>query len=260
MVAPGPARSTRRRPPMSGHLKGFAACGELSRLGGEAQSIERRGIDPFETNLVAYAREKNLLAPWIEHFDWRTANPVPAGWHGATGDQRLAARDEQGTGRRWGPGHGPARDREFWRKPAEKGEARREAIHIDTVAGANMQADDSRGRQTQDCRDLFDILAMRRIIAGGDVPALSSPQSGFRCGIEPCERITKSLRRQAARIEMNHQRTVRRHGFDHARKIRLADGGIERQNPVMNPWINRGAEFDNKCRFSGGQVARRWLV
>src|SRR5208337_4879792 len=151
MVAPGPARSTRRHPRISELIEAFAACAKLSRFGGEAQSIEGFTIDPFETNLVANVREKNFCAPWIKHFDRRAADPVPAGRHGATGNQRLPARDQQGSRRRRGPGHGPARDRKFWWKPAEKNISRCEAIHIDTVACALMQIDDLRARQTEKC-------------------------------------------------------------------------------------------------------------
>src|SRR5450631_1389109 len=146
MVAPGPARSTRRSPRMSGLIEAFAACGELSCFSGNTQSIEGRAIDPVKTNLVADAHKKNLLARRIKHFDRRAADRVPAGRHGATGDERLPGRDQQGPGRHWGPGHSAARDREVWRKAAKKSEPRRKTIHIDTVAGALMQIDDSRGR------------------------------------------------------------------------------------------------------------------
>src|SRR5271170_4945947 len=98
MVAPGPVRNTRKHPRMSVLIEEFAARDEISRFGGEAQRIECRAIDPLETNLIAYAGKKNLRAPWIVHLDRRAADPVPAGRHRATGDQRLPARDEQGSG------------------------------------------------------------------------------------------------------------------------------------------------------------------
>src|ERR1700726_4377786 len=160
MVAPGPARSTRRLPRMSGLIEEFVPRDKLSRLGGRAQSIEYHRIDSFEAKLVGDAGEKNLLAPGIEHLDRRAADPVPAGRHGATGDERLTARDEQRSGRRRRPWHGAARDFEFFRQSAEKGESRRKTIHIDTVARAEVQADDAPWRQIEKRRDLGDVLAM----------------------------------------------------------------------------------------------------
>src|ERR1700675_705151 len=142
MVAPGPARSTRRHPPISGLVQIFVAHAKLSGLRGRAHSIEGGGIDLFEAKLVADAGEKNLAAPGIEHLDRRAADREPAGRHGATGDECLAARDKQRSGRHWGPWHGAARDREFVWQAAKKRDPRREAIHIDTVARAEMQADD----------------------------------------------------------------------------------------------------------------------
>src|SRR3984893_11925374 len=108
MVAPGPARSTRRHPPMSGLIQEFVACAKLSGFRRRAHGIEGGGIAPFEAKLVAYASKKNLAAPGIEHFDRRAADPVPAGRHGATSDERLAARDQQRSGRRRRPWAGGA--------------------------------------------------------------------------------------------------------------------------------------------------------
>src|SRR5437870_1398320 len=106
MVAPGPARSTRRHPPMSGLVQMFVTRTKFSGLGGRAHGIESGRIDAFEAKLVADAGEENPAAPEIEHLDRRAANPVPAGRHGAAGDERLAGRDQQRSGRHWGPWHG----------------------------------------------------------------------------------------------------------------------------------------------------------
>src|ERR1700730_14475882 len=125
MVAPGPARSTRRHPSMSGLVQIFVARAKLSSLGGRAHGIEGGRIDLFEAKLVADAGEKSPLAPGIEHLDRRAADPVPASWHGATGDKRLAARDQQRSGRRRRPWHGATRDREFFPQFAKERESRR---------------------------------------------------------------------------------------------------------------------------------------
>src|SRR5580692_7049038 len=125
MVAPGPARSTRRPPRMLDLIQIFAACAKLSGFRRRAHGVEGGGIDPFEAKLVADAGEKNPLAPGIEHLDRRAADPVPAGRHGATSDERLAAGDQQRSGRRRWPWHGAARDFEFFRQSAEKRESRR---------------------------------------------------------------------------------------------------------------------------------------
>src|ERR1700720_1210764 len=149
MVAPGPARSTRRRPPMSRLVQIFVARAKFSGLRGRAHSIEGGGIDSFEAKLVADAGEKNLAAPGIEHLDRRAADPVPAGGHGAAGDERLAAHDQQRSGRRWRPWHGATRGLEFFRQAAKKRESGCETMQIIPIARPEMQADASRGRQTQ---------------------------------------------------------------------------------------------------------------
>ncbi len=54
---------------------------------------------------------------------------------------------------------------------------------------------------------------------------------------------------------MNHQRAIGRHGLDHALQIRLLEGGIERQDAIVDFRINRIAEFNDERRFSSRQIA-----
>ena len=56
---------------------------------------------------------------------------------------------------------------------------------------------------------------------------------------------------------MDHERTIGRHGLVHAFPIRLLEGRVERQNPVMDLGVDGVAEFDNKRRLSGGQITWR---
>ena len=113
----------------------------------------------------------------------------------------------------------------------------------------------SRGRQTQERRDLRDVLAVRRVVAGGDAPELPPRTGRGRCVIELAKGFGERLRRQTARIEMDHERTIGRHGLVHAFPIRLSDGRVERQNPVMDLGVDGVAEFDNERQLSGGQIA-----
>ncbi len=52
---------------------------------------------------------------------------------------------------------------------------------------------------------------------------------------------------------MNHEGTIGRHGLGHALKICLLDGGIERQNTIMDLWIDPVAEFDNGADSPAGR-------
>src|SRR5262249_35113903 len=145
-----------------------------------AKRAECLGVYPLEANLVANIRKKNRHPARIEHFDWRAAKRIPARRHGAAGNQRLAARNEEGPLRHRCPWRGAARERKCGGQSTKKRPAWRESIHIDAVVCAKMQADDALLRQAQKCCDFGKILAMRRIVTGGDMPALPADARGRR--------------------------------------------------------------------------------
>ncbi len=153
-----------------GHAALAALGDELSGGGAALEIGEGRGVDRREAQGVADSdRERVGPVRRVEPLR-RAADDVPAGRHREGADRRQPAADQEGVrrvrrARRGAAGHG-----QLPGQPAQIGEARGEAVHVDPVLGPRMQGGDALDREPRGLRHRADILGAGRVVAARQRP------------------------------------------------------------------------------------------